>query len=445
MIPGAHKSAGIDASGELFFVVETERSFFKTRILSSRSLPAGQDSGQASQSVRAAIPTADALLRRLEAPLRSRTKAQSVFASLLDVQLPFPLDDCFFQFPLISKTPAGMHTALAAVTLKDRALTTLSTLENAGLNVSAMDHEAVALWWLSIREQPPASGEKRIVVYLGGDRTSAAAGSDGELLAAAGLRLGEKSGDAGIIAGRLNQFIEALGWTAGEPLWRWCGPSSGSHWLKEMQTGTGAGALSRLHGEPDFFLARALALRELQPRKLPCNFRTGSFVHPHDAVRMKERERNALLRVAALAALLMAGSYGAGLRMETVRQQLNDQLASVAAAVSGQTLIPRGQEALTARRAMESMDDLAAAVANIEHSTLLSDLAGTVQKLLPAGITLETIDLDSNSLKLSGVTRAPGAVESLVSDLRNAGWICETQLDPAAEQQSYVFAIRGSR
>ena len=179
--------------------------------------------------VAAAAPARDVLLRRLVAPLASVAKARRVLPSLLDVQLPFPLDESVCAFPEVRPDGAGRVVALAAVAPKEALVRRVEQLRAAGLDPAVLAPEGLALWRGSRHEAPPADpSAARIVVYAGADRWTAAAGiGDAFRWTAAGAppAAAEPAAALAAAAPLLRRLRTDDEFRSAALEWRWCGPA----------------------------------------------------------------------------------------------------------------------------------------------------------------------------------------------------------------------------
>ncbi len=97
---------GIDFSASKSVIV---RAVGRGRRVRFEALPALPEQVECA----AALPTYECFARRIVAPLASAEKARKVLPSLLDVQLPFPIEKCVSLFPEV--IAAGAHSDALAV------------------------------------------------------------------------------------------------------------------------------------------------------------------------------------------------------------------------------------------------------------------------------------------------------------------------------------------
>ena len=222
----------------------------------------------------AALPATEAFARWIETPLVAADKALKVLPALLDVQLPFPLETCLYDFSKLRAGAAQNFRALACAARRTDIEARLAQVGALGLEPALLTHEGLALWRQAQAEIPLAPATLRVVAYLGDGRTTLAVGSGaqgGELISLHGIRLGADElapPDAPAVrqwTGRVSQLLRALpAGTAGEAVqWLWCGP--GAELARPLEAALAQGDRVRFKtlSEPALFLARALALAAL--------------------------------------------------------------------------------------------------------------------------------------------------------------------------------------
>ncbi|MDP2989771.1 MAG: hypothetical protein Q8O57_04305, partial [Kiritimatiellota bacterium] len=65
------------------------------------------ESAQSGGVTAGCLAVQESLTLWLNSPLASRAKAETVLPALLDIQLPFPVEDCLYQFVEFRRTPEG--------------------------------------------------------------------------------------------------------------------------------------------------------------------------------------------------------------------------------------------------------------------------------------------------------------------------------------------------
>lgn len=282
-------------------------------------------------AVAAGLTEKESWTRRIQTPLNSASKALGVLPSMLDVQLPFGIEECVVRCVGLSRAKGRGWTALAAAARQIDIRNKLAQWRAEGREPHALDQEGLALWTQACEECPPDSAaDARAVVYLGGDRITLAFGRGSELISTHGLRRFEPD--------QVRRLARMAFESDAEPLsWLWAGPlAARSETLDAFCRAMGKPAPlpGRVLRDPHTFLARAYAVRALTAGPLRCDLRSGDLVHP--VVARIRRRREILAAAVCLAAgviVLAAGMCWKGL-MNRRRHEARRAVAAEARAVA---------------------------------------------------------------------------------------------------------------
>ncbi|MEI6809194.1 MAG: hypothetical protein WCN95_10780, partial [bacterium] len=240
--------------------------------------------------------------RWLTAPFRSARKAAQVLPSILDIQLPFPLEDCTYLFLPGGIGEDGKTLALAVAARSTAISDKLAAFKKLGFDPVALDQEGIALWTQSVLEIPPAQGTMRVVVSLSGNFATMALGKDGLFSGSHSVR---QSADhiGRILRTRFGSSPQGIDWA-------WTGPDAAPDKVESLLTDlrkTWPGK-SVVHKDPVTFLARAIATRALSAGPMRCNLRTGELAHPVMAIRQQSYHLRTTQLVLAAGLILAATS-----------------------------------------------------------------------------------------------------------------------------------------
>ena len=404
----------------------------------------------------AVLPAQDGFARWLETPLSSEVKARKVLPSLLDVQLPFPLETCLYQFPAVRADAAGRVRALAVAARRSEIAAQLDRFRALGLDPVALDHEGLALWTQSLTEVPLAPPALRIVAYLGAARTALAVG-DRELLGVHGIRLG--TDELGVAeapalrqwAGRINQILRSA---RPEPApdgviqWLWTGPGAArAEHLTALQAAISApGKITfATVGEPATFLARAAAGRLARPGALPCNLRCGDLTHA--AIRQQRASGRRRIALAALLAGLLLGGLSVGWRgwFQYRLTVVQSELTALARQLARVTRVDEGQEVLTVQRALKKQTVEIQPFLAAFRPALSRDLAAVLAAARQNRLTLDTLTHDGKAFILHGATGDWNRCDPLAASLRGLGYAVELSREEAGADEVIRFTLKGSR
>jgi hypothetical protein len=142
---------GIDIQGHQAVVATGSSGTAATRVVPVENLG---DAIPADARVAIAMPPRDCVCRWLTTPFASLHKARKVLPTILDIQLPFPLEECVYDFVADRKSDDG-HVEALALAARHRAVAgALAQWEAHTVDPAVLDHEGLALWSQSLVEQP---------------------------------------------------------------------------------------------------------------------------------------------------------------------------------------------------------------------------------------------------------------------------------------------------
>jgi len=375
--------------------------------------------------------------RWLNAPFRSTQKAQQVFPSLLDIQLPFPLDQCVYAFLPCGLTETGTARALAIAALSSEVGKKIEAYQQAGMDPVVMDQEGVALWSQSIREVPISGDATRVVVSLYGKFASIAIGRSEEFISSHSVRQN---------AGQIDRVLRAQIKDTAAPIeWAWTGPgASDANVIQDLQSNLGPSwpGKSTTHDEPDTFLARAAATRALLPGPLRCNLRIDSFKHPLVAARARSFLKTTSL-LFLCAGLLLSG---AGLTARTIaRNRLNEARLSFSTQIdklAGYRVTSKGEQAVkeAAKALKERSKD------SRPFDELLSpSLPFILRTILDTGkennLTYESLTLRKDSVSIVGTCSAWNQCENLSKRLKELKYSVRLDRRESSSDGKIYFSI----
>jgi hypothetical protein len=413
--------------------------------------------------VTAGLPVHECLTRWLRAPLASVAKAKKILPSLLDIQLPFSIEDCAYLFPRIQRTAQGEVEALAvAVRLSDirRRLEILSAL---GVEPIILDHEGLALWSQSLLEQPSREPGRRVVAAVYPDHLALALGETGidgpendRFIGAHSVRpvealwraAGQPSTDPAIqrVISRIRQVLQSQVSETPSIEWIWTGPGAEDvalleelqHHLLEL------GGFSFLrHAEPASFLHRALATRALLGGAWPCNFRTGPLTHPAIGRYNLRQSRRTSAAIAA-AGLVLCGLGLAWSRvLEARKANVQAELKAVAVQLAPEVRLQYGQELRVTRQALQDREGLSRPFLDAFEPSLASLLAETLQVASANELSLDFFELSADAVALRGAAADWDRCERLAEPFRRRGLHAVVERQDAGLDEKVHFTLKG--
>ena len=396
------------------------------------------DALTSNETVAACLLQRESFIKWLTVPLPSARKAERVFPSLLDVQLPFSVEDC--GFALVRTRPTADLTGTRGLLVGARngdIEKRLGELQAAGVNPHVLDQESLALWSQGLQEWP-AEPHVRVLVYLGANRTTLVIGQGDEILGAHSLRQADP-----------DQILRLLKSTFPTPpaasQWMWTGPlAADPEGVQKLQ----AALATRWPGpmkvarDPKTFLARALAVRALNSTSSRCNLRGGSFTHPLFARRQGQRPYRAAATLLCAALVLSAVNLTWQMTSQHRLNRAQDRIRALAVDIAGSPrLVPRGQEILGSQRALATQTRLMAPFLAAEQP-----LAETLRTVLTIGrdegLAIETLTLNGQTVVLHGLVPKWNQCERAVVRLKKHGTNVKAERkDAPSGEERLAFVI----
>lgn len=401
----------------------------------------------------------ESFTRWLRTPLSSVNKARKVLPSLLDIQLPFPLETCVYhvlQFRRAAGAKRGPVDALAVAARAQDVAARLELLRESGLDPERLDHEGLALWTQGLREFPIERDAVRVVAFIGHDHSALVFGRGPDFQAAHSVRLGlrdfspENAAALAPFAQRVRQALRAELPEGGEQAvqWVWAGPGADRpELLDALRAALGELENARFLSprDPSSFLARALATRAVDAGPLSCNFRTGRLAHPLEGRRERAAEARAVASVLAAGLLLCALNGGwrwfLGYRMN----QAQAAASETARRLAQMARIPKGQEVLVAQRAIEERAALTTPFLRAFERPLTSPITEILRVSREKGILLESLSMRADSATLAGSADDWNRCEALAELLREHGYSASVERQDAGTDERVHFTVKSSR
>ncbi|HOW98748.1 MAG TPA: hypothetical protein P5567_13495 [Kiritimatiellia bacterium] len=410
----------------------------------------------------AALPIHESLTRWLKAPLASEAKARRVLPSLLDIQLPFSIEECVHLFPWIRPSGRGEVEALAVAARTSDLRRRLESLAALGISPVVLDHEGLALWSQSLREEPPRGGGWRVVAALYPDHLALVLGqTDGRepgesrFAGAHSLRpveaLWQGAGNASAepavqrVIGRVRQILQAQA-ASSSIEWLWTGPGAADAALTEdLQHHLGAlGSFAfHSHARPESFLVRALATRALRGGAWPCNFRIGSLAHPTVERHLVRRSRGASAALAAAGLVLCGLGLAWPSVLEARKNGVQSELESLAGRLAPGLRLPYGQELRSVRQALQDRAALYRPFLDAFEPSAAELLLEVLQTARAAGLTLDSLGFSGDSVTARGAGADWDRCEQLAGPFRARGLRVVLERQDAGLDEKVHFTLKG--
>lgn len=406
------------------------------------------EQGRAALAVSA--PAAQTIVRLLRAPFPSLAKAARIWPSLLDVDLPFPVESAATGYAQ-PRVAQGQATTLAAAIRRSDWTAFEEPCRAADCLPTHADAEALALWEQQGVEAPSTRDDaSRLLIWLAADHVTIVRGRGRDWLGAHILRGSPQQAGAGDFVGlwaaRLPSIVAAqAAATAGATMdvW-WAGPGAEDAGLvarlREAMSALGP-MRHETHPQAASFLARALARRAAGNGGI--NFKQGEDTHPalRRAARRQRQRAYAGVGIAALVVLaLNVGERQLRHQRVAAAQQRLTQLAE---SITG-GVVARGQELLLVERALAKRDDDTRAFREaMEENGLETRLARVVQDAADLNVEIGRLSMSPAALTLQGHVPSIQALETFAEKLRGAGWQVQADTSGAALDGRPQFVLKG--
>ncbi|MFH1476871.1 MAG: hypothetical protein ABIH24_05210 [Verrucomicrobiota bacterium] len=404
------------------------------------------------------LTVTESLTLWLNSPLVSRAKAEKVLPALLDIQLPFPVEDCIYRFVEFRRTPAGTVSALVCAARREAIQSCLARYQMQGVDPMLLDHEGLALWTQSLVEYPvrnvmsvggPAELRRgpmpyRVLICLANDHVTLVSGCGERYGNAHSLQMPTPPTADGDLVNRLQLILHA-GLPDGVGVqWLFCGARANEaavvEALHRSLTLVWPGPLNLIE-EPASFLARALCARALKHGPLRCNLRQQTFMHPAVRRAADGRARTAVAAIMVAGILLVSFSLTSRLLGERRFNRVKSEITALAGELAPGVTIPYGREIPEVKKAWEIQALQTAPFLEALTPSLAARLAEVIQAGQASAVRFETLSLRRNSLVLTGMTEDWDQCGQLEQRLAALGYTVKLERQEAVAEAEVRFTV----
>jgi hypothetical protein len=443
--PDARQWYGAYFSGESVLTAGTSRSWTGKVSCSKIPAPAGEKELK-NIPVAGCSGIQESMAIWLDTPFTSKGKALKILPSLLDVQLPFPLEDCYYDFVSIRRKPDSTLSVLAVAARRASIRQRIARYEAAGIDPLVIDHEGLAVWEESLREKKAETGTVRVIFLLEPGHIGIVIGEGKTFLNSHSLQISSNPREErqNILSG-VQRILQAELQGKKEVAWVFCGSlalqtdlvNTIFNFCKNIWTGS-----LFVHKEPELLLPRALASRAI--RRQSCNLRRDDLLHPALKAQMKRRSL-AALTVFALTGLLLIGFNLAWqvighAQFEKARQIIT----SLGKEIAPQAVIAYGREETQLRQIMQKrINDFAPAL-DMFAQPLSIRLAEIINFGKKHELNYTRLELSRSKAVISGTIDDWNYCDYLVNYLKSAGYETEIDRREAEDDNLVHFVVKGS-
>lgn len=401
------------------------------------------------QPVVGCIGIQESLTLWLDTPFRSINKTLKVLPSMLDLQLPFPLEDCCYCFVQFRRKTAGSVSTLAVAVRRTVIQQRLAQYRAVGIDPIIIDHEGLALWQQSLREKPSLAGKMRVVLSLEADHIAVVIGLDGLYLNAHSLQISagaeaEMTSEATL--NRLRRIFCAELQIQKPVEWIFCGPLARQtrivNSLHGLLNRDWPGAMI-VQKSPETFLARALASRAFAGGWHRCDLRLHDLTHPDVQARRKKHVARAFFLLLLTGILLclfnMAWQVIGSLQFNNARQAVS----RLARELAPDSVIVYGREVNDVQKVMQKRVNEVAPLLNMFARPLSIRLAEIINAGKEANLNYTRIELNREKVMINGTAEDWNYCDRLVKYLGQIGYRVEIERREPDEDNLIRFTVRG--
>ena len=392
----------------------------------------------------------ESLTMWLETPFTSKGKAVNVLPSMLDVQLPFPLDDCCYCFARFRRTASRTISVLAVATRRATIQKSIDQYKACGIDPVVIDHEGLALWRESLRENVPRSEIIRVIINLEADHVSFVIGSGNIFQNAHSMQMPDASGTE-TKPEEIFQLIHRIlcaELQAGQKVeWLFCGALARQpaviNALHRLLSAEWPGPFM-VHKSPETFLSRALSSRALVDGDAACNLRQGELTHTDLRIEHKKRSVRVLLLLfvtgLAICAFNLTWQIAGALQFKTAKQEIS-RLAGI---IVPDRTIPYGREVEEARKSVQKRTKDFAPVLNVFAQPLSTRLAEIINTGKNCRLSFTRLNISRDKIIINGTSEDWNYCERLAKLLENTGYKTEMERTEGLDDNLVHFTVKGS-
>ena len=431
------KCYGVDIQGDSVVCIKAEKRMGKV-VVSDEKLPLTEDI-----PVCTAVSSWESVFRIITAPFSSFRKAKKVFPTLLDVKLPFALEDCQLRFVNLERTLDKKISASVVLIRKKDLLKNIGDWNKFSINPIIVDHEGLAIWDQYMREGEIRDSPKlHIVIYAGEDRAFVVAGYGRQIQGIHAISVTLPVSDIKrILRTYCNENKRNILCLLTGPIANDTRFSSLSTELSDFKS-----VEVKVMKDPEKFLAKSLAVRGVLKGEYKCNFREGDFVHP---IVVKKNERKFYTGVISMliSGLVMLGLAFAGqLFMSKQLRSINEKIGKMLDEIAGYHVEAKGEhgvkvakEAFLQRREKMKFLLIPFEKNNID---LLSEVISNADE---AGITIDTLNIETNKIEILGSASLWDSPQLILTQIGRWGYNARIERKDAGADERIPFKITGNR
>jgi len=386
----------------------------------------------------------------LDTPFASKTKAGKILPSMLDVQLPFPLEECCFCFAQFRKRADKNISVLAVAARREAVQKRIGAYQSSGIDPVIIDHEGLALLDQSLAEIPSQPDSNRVLISLDSDRVAVIIGSENYFINAHSLQIQTGLEEAirdGDIVNRIRRILRAELPPKQTTEWMFCGPLAKRQDivnrlapLRNEWPGPAAA-----HDSPESFLPRALAIRAISGEESRCNLRRNELTHPALLDQAQKRASNASFAFLLAGIILIAFNLAWQVIASTQFSNAKNRISGLCRELSPDRRITYGRETEEIQPVVQKRLEDFAPVINAFNQPLSIPLAGLINAAKKTDLSYSRLELSRDTILISGTTEDWDYCDQLLKYVRSLAYLAEVERHEAEDDNGVRFTLKGSK
>ena len=392
-----------------------------------------------------ALPADQCILRWLRTPLKDKSKARKVLPGLLDLEIPFKLDDFRYFFLQLSDQASGAYAALAAAARVKEVTARRASLHEASVDIDLLDAESLGLWQGISSKLGDAPS---LVIDVSAERSLLLVADATTLHFQLPVSSGVddiKSGAGATFVKSIQRALHALPESLNYNHSVWLSGQNAEGQVSELlEQALEKDAEVAYLPDGESCIAQGLAERALQCSDTSLNFLLGeespSLVQ---AAQKTLRKWAAVFALTGLACLMATQIWQRSVEKRTAGYQ--QHITELAAKLSGQTPAQmkayRGQEVLIATRAMDGRGLNASVFETAVSKGLLPQIADFLDVAGQHGIEIQHLRLSKQNLVIEGSASDWDVSENLLAEGQRQGYTLQLSRDRANSNERIPFRL----
>jgi type II secretory pathway component PulL len=397
------------------------------------------------------LPVSDTLTVWLETPFASVNKAKKVLPSLLDIELPFPLENCHYQIVDFHHTANKTVKGLAIVVRKQSLLKWIEKYQNNGMDPVILDHEGLALWEQALETIPALPNEHSIFIYADTEHITIVNGYGSRFKNACSMEISETDSARQNINEYLpetERFLYSEIEQNKKVRYIGCGVDAASKELisklHSALSGKWTGTLNILE-QQTHFLHNSLIRRALNPTKLFCNLRNADLTHNAVYKAYNQRINRVMTIITICGLILILTSITVSIYLNNKIDFYKQQVTKLAQSLAPNTRIPYGLETSQVKQALTKRSDVIAPFINAFKPGTENVLISIMNYADSMGINFESLTLSEKNISLTGTAENWQQCDRFEKWLKTQGFKTEINTHQTIDEERFYFSIDGKK